>query len=235
MKNKFVLLSAFILFFTFSNANDKPANTYFAPFQKGYNAYLHDSFEVAIKYMSDIIGNEKKSMCTACFMTRGGSNFALGNFKEALSDYSFAIKNKKNNEETNKGLLFRIAQCQYHLNNKEAAEKGFNNVIHSSQDTLDIARSYAYLNSKGNPVSLSMVNDKIKADENNVSALKADYISAAIICSTINQPATAVEYLERSLKLGYSRFRWLEITPDLKNVQSDPKFKELLTTYKMKN
>jgi tetratricopeptide (TPR) repeat protein len=57
------------------------------------------------------------------------------------------------------------------------------------------------------------------------------YYEAACLYSLLQEKDKALNYLEKSLERGYRRLKHMEIDVDLKNIQGEQRFKDLLTKY----
>lgn len=81
------------------------------------------------------------------------------------------------------------------------------------------------------------LNDDDSAAEVMEAILSADpssgnYYDAACLYSLMGQEETALTYLEKSLQMGFRRFKHIELDDDLDNLRNLPRFKSLISRYK---
>jgi hypothetical protein len=241
MRNIIKILNIFIaiLFLTSSLiAKNKTRDSFIDLYQKSYEYYQKDSFELAIKYSTEAINSKKKSDCIACFSIRAFSNYALNNFNEAKIDFEYINKFNKKNK-----YLLQIAKCNIRLGLIYIANEYFKIISIKAENTYERAQSFAYLKLNDSVHayikmidSISIKENKNKQDSATNNINKNDNISLKkfILCNILNEKELSIEYLELALKDNYKHFRYLEICDDFIEIRKDERFIALINKYKEK-
>lgn len=214
------LFISFLFFFlaqsSFSqNGYSKAVNIYL----KAYDYYSLDSFELAVKYSTAAI--KKNKDCDACYYIRSFSNFVLGNYQSAYLDFKkLAVDYDTKNH---KSFELNSIICKSYLKTDNSYIDEFKQFIKNSNDTLDIAKCYAYLNDEEK--ALEILNN-YKTKENDSFGIQ--YLQMAEIYSLLNKKEEAFSCLDKLLNSEYKRFNLIEFDKCFDNLKSDSRFNELL-------
>ncbi|MBP7256182.1 MAG: hypothetical protein KBA13_03845 [Chitinophagales bacterium] len=215
-KTIFILIFFFLVQSSFSqNGYSKAVNIYF----KAYNYYSIDSFELAVKYSSVAI--KKNKDCDACFYIRSFSNFILGNYQSAYLDFKklavdYDTKNKKSFE-------LNSIICKSYIKTDNGYIEDFKQYIKNSNDTIYIAKCYAFLNEEEKALEI-LNNYRL----NKKDSFMNQSIQLAEIYSLLNKKEEAFSCLDNLLNSGYKRFNLIEFNKCFDNLKTDSRFNELL-------
>lgn len=255
MKKFFNIVSIFIftLFFSFNvNAKNKAKKSVFASTMDSsaiytYIYYQKDSFELAIKYSTEIINSKKRKLgFPFLYLFRAESNYALNNYKDAKDDFEFVLKHfifKINDKTFKNHTEISIAECKLKLDMINLAKLDFNSILKNTSDIYDRAISYAYLDNKDSSLFYIQKLDSMYESKHNLAKLLAcptykswrfgdSLYNIFILHNILNEKELALQYLELAFKEGYKKFRYLEVSNDFLEIRKDERFNTLIKKYK---
>ena len=161
------------------------------------------------------------------YFLRGNYKKRLGDSDEALEDYSMAIVLSP------KTPFFYYARGDLYQKqgNQELAEADFRKVIELEANPEDYnSIPYAYLGLGENVKAIAAIDTVIKRDSTDYSA----YYNAACIYSRIGDKEKALQYLRKTLEMGYRHFGHISRDNDLDNIRDSEEFQELIREFKNK-
>ena len=159
------------------------------------------------------------------YYQRGWIKDHSGDIDGAIEDYSMAITLSPDYAYAymNRGVLWQLK------NEKIKAKKDFEKVIELDSIPSQAECSfyaYYYLGQKEKAVE---VLDSVLINED-----KGNYYDAACLYSVMGEKEKALEYLQRSLELGFRRFAHIKRDRDLNNIRNTNEFKMLIKKYETK-
>lgn len=115
------------------------------------------------------------------------------------------------------------------LGKKELADADFRKVIEieNTPEKYECIH-YAYQGLGQHDKAIEMMNRIISKDEDKAGS----YYDAACLYARMNNKQKSIEYLEKSLELGYRRFAHIDRDPDMAPIRDMEEFKSLIRKYK---
>jgi tetratricopeptide (TPR) repeat protein len=187
-----------------------------------------NSFDKAIQIYES--NNAPCFVMSICYSYRAGLNFAYGKLDEAISDFTKAISKVRNTRKDN--LLMSRAKVFLAKTDTKNAYQDIGAAFVYKADTMTLAYLYALKSDqeKLNDIIIGIVAKKLKTNYREAVKL----YNVACLYAIVNQKEKALEFLEKSLQLGYSNFNWIQVDYDMKNIKDLPAFSDLIQKYQTK-
>lgn len=158
------------------------------------------------------------------YYRRGWFKDEANDINGAIDDYTMSITLEPR---------YAYAYCgrgrfYYDQGKKDLAEADFKKVI--ELDTVPESNScahYAYYYLGQREKAVEFVDSIIASEDDN----PGNYYDAACLYSIMQEPDTAVKYLEKAFELGYRRMAHIKADHDLDNIRELPAFKSLIEKY----
>lgn len=160
--------------------------------------------------------------------------YRRGWFKELIGDFDGGIEDLSMAIVLNPDFAYAYGtrgDLYQKLNKKELSEADFKKVIEleNTPEKYECLH-YAYQGLGQYDKAIEVMNVIIARD----STDKGSYYDAACLYSRMNNKEKALEYLRKSLELGYSRFSHMEKDQDLDLIRDTEEFKSLIQEFKRK-
>lgn len=163
-----------------------------------------------------------------CYRGRGNLNLAFGNTDKAIADFTKAITKARDAKKDN--LLILRAKAQFLKNNISSAQADIEAALDYKPDTLTLGYIYAL---KGNAGEVEVLVPNILSKKASCDRCKASMIyDVACYFAILNNKEKALQYLEKSIQMGFNKFNWLLIDYDMKNIKNTPEFIALIEKYR---
>lgn len=159
---------------------------------------------------------------------RGKINLALNNIDASISDFTKSMAKARDNKRDN--LYILRARAYLLKNEKENAFQDIGSAIATKPDTLTLSYIYAI---KGNKEKFEEIVPFIRTEKFTSYCCREGVKMYNISCcyAILNNKEKALEYLEKSLELGYDKFNWILADFDMKNIKNLPEFTALIQKY----
>lgn len=169
-------------------------------------------------FPDDYFGYYKKGWLLDKYMNR---------IEEAIEAYttSAALQPKYDYNYLCRGQLYRL-QGKEDLANKDFQEVLKLDTVPSEHGN---ARQYALLYLGDTIKSIEWMDAILASDS--LKDKKGNYYDAACLYSLMGDTKTSLEYMKKSLDLGWSRFKHARVDDDLKTLRELPEFEEMLRQY----
>jgi tetratricopeptide (TPR) repeat protein len=176
-----------------------------------------DHFAMAIDRYPDF--TEAHYNLAKALMAEGSHTLALNHFKQAL-DINPGYKNAPD-------IHYRIGRIMMARNKPDRAAASFHQALQLDPGLTEAAKSLAeiYKAARRYDQAIELYQQLLRLHpECDISIT----YNLACLFSLKNDPETALAWLGKSLKAGFSRYEWMEADRDLDNIRHHPDFQELM-------
>ena len=204
-----------------------------AHYYRGYYFLMLDSLQLALKHYNKAVSIYESnhapcSIMSKCYRSRGRLNFALGYLNEAIHDFTKSLAKVRENKIDN--LLMHRAKAFISINDTKNGWQDIGAAFASKPDTMTLAYLYAL---KGNSEEVNTLASFIVAHHtNSLHEHRSNVYNVACMYAILNNKTKALEYLEKSLQLGFNKFNWIQVDYDMKNIKELPEFITLINKYR---
>ena len=161
------------------------------------------------------------------YYQRGWFKYLMRDYENAVEDFSMCIAL----EPTVAYAYVCRGEVYVQQGKKDLAEMDFKKVleIESTPEEYQCIH-YAYLGLGQNDKAIAVIDSIIARDEEKASS----YYDAACLYGRMGNTQKSLEYLEKSLELGYNRFSHISLDHDMDLIRHTEEFKSLINKYNSK-